>query len=94
MPRPVGMAGHIPTTWRDSPTVLGDIHPRRSRGGGIVEIGSIDFQCLWEGWKNSFIVFPRLSIDRHFHRLARLPPLWLPHNTLQCRNPLLRRLLR
>jgi hypothetical protein len=32
--------------------------PRRRRGGGNVGIGFIDFQGLWEGRKNSTIVFP------------------------------------
>jgi hypothetical protein len=29
-------------------------YPRRRRGGGNVEIGNIDFQGLWEGWKKQF----------------------------------------
>src|ERR1700676_5595458 len=33
------------------------------------ESGNIDFQGLWEGWKNSLTVFPGFPSDRHFHGL-------------------------
>src|SRR5664280_127334 len=46
------------------------IHPRRRRGGGNVGIGFIDFQGLWEGRKTA-LSFSGLSINRHFHGLAR-----------------------
>ena len=43
--------------------VFGDIHSsRRSRGGGNVGIGFIDFQGLWGRSENSTIVF------RAFHK--------------------------
>jgi hypothetical protein len=50
----VGMAGAKPRRGeaRGLPaTTFGYIHPRRRSGGGNVEIGNIDFQGLWEGWK-------------------------------------------
>jgi hypothetical protein len=34
--------------------VLGDIHPRRRRGGGNVGIATGDFQGLGEGWEKQF----------------------------------------
>jgi len=44
------------------------MHPRRSRRGvgmwkSVVSISKV----CGKGVKNSFIVFPRLSMDRHFH---------------------------
>jgi hypothetical protein len=51
--------------------VLGDVlHPRRSRGGGNVGIGLIDFQGLWEGRK-TVSSFSGLSTNRHFHSLLQ-----------------------
>jgi hypothetical protein len=51
-------------------TTFGYIHPRRRSGGGNVEIGSIDFQGLWEGWKKTVSpFFPGFPADRHFHGL-------------------------
>jgi hypothetical protein len=38
----------------------------RSRGGGNVGIGFIDFQGLWKGRKTA-PSFSALSINRHFH---------------------------
>jgi hypothetical protein len=51
--------------------VLGDVlHPRRSRGGGNVGIGLVDFQGLWEGRK-TVSSFSGLSTNRHFHSLLQ-----------------------
>jgi hypothetical protein len=46
---------------------------RRSRGGGNVEIGFIDFQGLWKGRKTA-LSFSGLSINRHFHGPLPLLP--------------------
>src|SRR5580692_8463791 len=49
--------------------VFGNIHSsRRSRGGGNVGIGFIDFQGLGEGRK-TVPSFSGLSTNRHFHGL-------------------------
>ena len=51
------------------------IHPRHRRGGGNVGIGFIDFQGLWEGGENSFIVF------QAFHRPSFPRPASIPANS-------------
>jgi len=53
--------------------------PSSSRRWGMWESLLSDFQGLWEGWENSFIVFPCFPADRHFHRLFRLTPLLRRH---------------
>jgi hypothetical protein len=52
--------------------VLGDIAPVVVAAVGMWESLLSDFQGLWEGWENSFIVFPCFPSDRHVHRLFRL----------------------
>jgi hypothetical protein len=51
---------------------LGNIHPVVVAAVGMWESLLSDFQGLWEGWENSFTVFPCFPADRHFHRLFRL----------------------
>jgi hypothetical protein len=48
---------------------LGNIHPVFVAAVGMWESLLSDFQGLWEGWENSFIVFPCFPADRHFHGL-------------------------
>jgi hypothetical protein len=49
--------------------VLGDIAPVAVVAVGMWESLLSDFHGLWEGWENSFIVFPCFPSDRHIHRL-------------------------
>ncbi len=58
---------------------LGNIHPVVVAAVGMWESLLSDFQGLWEGWENSFIVFPCFPADRHFHRLFRLTSLLRRH---------------
>jgi hypothetical protein len=56
-----------PTPW--DVEGLGNIHPVVVAAVGMWESLLSDFQGLWEGWENSFIVFPCFPADRHFHGL-------------------------
>ena len=65
-------------------TTFGYIHPRRLSGGGNVEIGNIDFQGLWEGWKKQshrfFQAFQQTVISTACFR----PLLRLVHASVEC----------
>ena len=50
-----------------SAVVLREIDPRGRRGVGMWKSALSISKVCGKGGKNSFIVFPRLSTDRHFH---------------------------